>query len=188
MLLGDAGWEDRVAGRGGRRPRAGGGEAPKRRRFLLLAPVRIDSVRYRKVKELSRIKSLLPLCIHCQKFGRRFPLPRGQVPKTTRDKFLIPRHQKFPIPRASPAPTKPPPVPKTTSFAKVCRFLKPRVRIARRNRAMLALRTSPFAPDSPSGAESGLDPRLRPPLRFLKPRAQSPVRSTDRVGFLKPRT
>ena len=31
---GDAGREDREAGRGGRRPRAGGGEAPKRRCFL----------------------------------------------------------------------------------------------------------------------------------------------------------
>ncbi|BAI99220.1 hypothetical protein SJA_P2-00440 (plasmid) [Sphingobium indicum UT26S] len=36
LIMGDAGWEDRKAIRGGRRPRAGGGEAPKRRRFSSL--------------------------------------------------------------------------------------------------------------------------------------------------------
>src|SRR5665213_12111 len=39
---------------------------------------------------------------------------------------------------------------------------------------MAILRPSLFASDSPSEAESGLDPRLRLPPRFLKPRATIP--------------
>lgn len=78
-----------------------GGDYPS----LFLDPaVRRDSVRYRKVKELSRIKDLLSLCFPWQKFGRWFPLPRGLVPETTRDGFPKPRHQRFLIPRAFPAP------------------------------------------------------------------------------------
>ena len=90
----------RVASRRGRSPQ----EAETILRFILDPAVRRDSVRYRKVKELSRIKDLLSLCFLWKKFRRRFPLPRGLVPETTRDGFLKPRHQRFLIPRASPAP------------------------------------------------------------------------------------
>ncbi|OYZ75285.1 MAG: hypothetical protein B7Y09_24640 [Polaromonas sp. 24-63-21] len=52
-LMGDAGWEDRIAIRGGRRPRAGGGEAPKRRRCSVR-----DSVKYESLRRLSLKNSL----------------------------------------------------------------------------------------------------------------------------------
>ena len=161
----------------GREP--AGAKPPRGGASYYLATVRIDSVRYRKVKELSRIKGLLSHCIPWKKSRRRFPLPRGQVPETTWDGFLKPRRQRFLIPRASAAIGRAATVPKTTSLGKPCRFLIPRARIARQNRAMPPLRPSLFASDSPSGAESGLDLRLRLPPRFLKPRATVPVRSTD---------
>jgi hypothetical protein len=114
----------RVASRRGRSPQ----EAETLLRFILDQAVRRDSVRYRKVKELSRIKGLLSLCFPWKKFRRRFPLPRGLVPETTRDEFPKPRHQRFLIPRASTDPGPPVagsqnhvlsqemPVPNTTSL------------------------------------------------------------------------